>query len=175
MSTEAMGAASADAPAPPPPPEAADDSNHGRRELRSVSQRFTNISYSPLRMNLVAKLLRRLTVPEALAQSTFTKKKGGAIAKDLIERCASVAEMKYGLSHDQLLVDKIFVTQGKGQKMVRTMGRGRTGIEFVRNSHLNVTLTEIDFEDRIRAASTRNQQTKWKKLEARAGSRAARP
>lgn len=33
-----------------------------------AKQGFTNISYSPLRMNVVAKLLRKLTVPEAIVR-----------------------------------------------------------------------------------------------------------
>jgi len=44
------------------------DENAEKIEVRRVSQKFTNVHYSPLRMNVVAKLLRRQTVPEALAQ-----------------------------------------------------------------------------------------------------------
>ena len=40
---------------------------------------------------------------------------------------------------------------------------GRTGIKFVRSSHLNVTLKEIDFEAMIAAAESKNAKKRWAK------------
>ena len=114
-------------------------------------------------MGVTAKLLRRRTVPDAMAQALFTPKKGGPIAHGLLERMCATAKRNHGLLPEELWVDKCFVTQGPGTKRVKIMGRGRTGLKFVRSSHLNVTLKEIDFEAMIAAAGNRNQKKKWAK------------
>ena len=116
-------------------------------------------------MGVTAKLLRRRTVPDAMAQALFTPKKGGPIAHGLLERMCATAKRNHGLLPEELWVDKCFVTQGPGTKRVKIMGRGRTGLKFVRSSHLNVTLKEIDFEAMIAAAGNRNQKKKWAKFE----------
>ncbi len=105
--------------------------------LTQFKQSFKNISYSPLRMNIVAKGLRRLTVPEALAQASLSVKKGGMIAHALIEKASAMMLKRHGLPHEALVVDELTVLTGPGQKRVKIMGRGRTGIEFIRSSHMN--------------------------------------
>jgi ribosomal protein L22 len=129
-----------------------------------ISQSYTKIRYGPLRMGVTAKLLRRLTAPEALAQAHFSPKKGGAIAYALIDSICAVAKRKYGLLPEELMVDRCFVTQGPGTKRVKIMGRGRSGLKFIRSSHLNVTLKEIDFEAMIAAAESKNAKRKWAKM-----------
>ena len=53
--------------------------------------------------------------------------------------------------------------QGPGTKRIKIMGRGRTGMSFIRKSHLKLTLTEIDFDLAIASASSANQKAKWTK------------
>ena len=53
--------------------------------------------------------------------------------------------------------------QGPGTKRIKIMGRGRTGLSFIRKSHLKLTLTEIDFDLAIATAGTANQKAKWTK------------
>jgi hypothetical protein len=43
----------------------------------------------------------------------------------------------------------------QGTKRVKFMGRGRTGIKFIRTSHLNLTLAEIDFDANVKTKKIR--------------------
>mmetsp|Transcript_43268 Transcript_43268/g.87501 ORF Transcript_43268/g.87501 Transcript_43268/m.87501 type:complete len:270 (-) Transcript_43268:128-937(-) len=153
------------APALPRPEVAISDEKF---VVRQVSQTYKNVSYSPLRMNVVAKLLRRQTVLEALAQATLTPKKGGAATEALIESVARRAAEKYGLPHEALRVDHLIVNQGPGKKRVKFMGRGRTGLKFIRSCHITVTLGEIDFDKYIVGAVNAHDANNWARLKEEA-------
>ena len=62
-------------PAPPPRPTA-------------TSYKHERIRHSPRKLNLIAKLVRRLWVPDALAQLQFTPKRFAPTVAAAIERCA---------------------------------------------------------------------------------------
>ncbi len=44
------------------------------------------------------------------------------------QNALNLADMRYGLTAEELEVGEIFVTKGKVQKRIRIMGRGRAGI-----------------------------------------------
>ena len=67
-------------------------------------------------------------MPEAVGQGTFSAKKGGAIAKSLIEKASDVALRNHGVAREALFVETLYVTQGPGRKRIKMMGRGRTGV-----------------------------------------------
>ncbi|CAM9097917.1 unnamed protein product [Pylaiella littoralis] len=132
--------------------------------LREVSTRLKEIRVSPWSLNLLAKLVRGLPVVEASAQLQFCKKKHTTTVSKAIQNALNLADMRYGLSAEEMEVGEIFVTKGKVVKRIRIMGRGRAGIARRKWSHLNVTLKEVDFDEQIKAEPSRYRR---EKLQAR--------
>lgn len=75
-----------------------------------------------------------------------------------------MALRNHGVARESLFVDTLFVTQGPGRKRIKMMGRGRTGLSFIRSSHLNVTISAIDFEKRVGEAPNGSQRRRWQRL-----------
>ena len=46
---------------------------------------------------------------------------------------------------------------------MRIMGRGRTGVGYMRKSHVKVKLEKINFDELIEKAKTPTQKAKWMK------------
>lgn len=57
------------------------------------------------------------------------------------------------------------MTKGIAQKRMRIMGRGRTGIGYMRKSHVTVKLEVINFASMIAKAKTSTQKAKWAKIQ----------
>ena len=145
--------------APPPRPTA-------------TSYKHERIRHSPRKLNLIAKLVRRLWVPDALAQLQFTPKRFAPTVAAAIERCAQRAAAQHELVPEELEIERCFVTPAPFMKRLKIMGRGRSGTIRKRSGHLNVTVAAVDFEAKIRDAHNPRQRRKWE--ERRAVARAAR-
>jgi hypothetical protein len=63
------------------------------------------------------------------------------------------------------LVKEVFVTKGVAMKRMRIMGRGRTGIGYMRKTHVTVKLEVINFADMIAKAKTSSQKAKWARIQ----------
>ena len=145
--------------APPPRPTA-------------TSYKHESIRHSPRKLNLIAKLVRRLWVPDALAQLQFTPKRFAPTVAAAIERCAQRAAAQHELVPEELEIERCFVTPAPFMKRLKIMGRGRSGTIRKRSGHLNVTVAAVDFDAKIRDAHNPRQRRKWE--ERRAVARAAR-
>ena len=145
--------------APPPRPTA-------------TSYKHERIRHSPRKLNLIAKLVRRLWVPDALAQLQFTPKRFAPTVAAAIERCAQRAAAQHELVPEELEIERCFVTPAPFMKRLKIMGRGRSGTIRKRSGHLNVTVAAVDFDAKIREAHNPRQRRKWE--ERRAVARAAR-
>ena len=145
--------------APPPRPTA-------------TSYKHERVRHSPRKLNLIAKLVRRLWVPDALAQLQFTPKRFAPTVAAAIERCAQRAAAQHELVPEELEIERCFVTPAPFMKRLKIMGRGRSGTIRKRSGHLNVTVAAVDFEAKIRDAHNPRQRRKWE--ERRAVARAAR-
>jgi hypothetical protein len=49
---------------------------------------------------------------------------------------------------------------------MRIMGRGRTGVGYLRRSHVTVKVEKIDFAEKIANAKTFSQKRKWTGIQA---------
>lgn len=83
----------------------------------------------------------------------------------LIQRASAVARIFHESIPEELLVKEVFVTKGIAQKRMRIMGRGRTGIGYMRKSHVTVKLEVINFASMIAKAKTSTQKAKWAKIQ----------
>lgn len=112
------------------------------KRLREWRHTVENLTLGPKKLNLVARLIRRLPVPDARLQLQFSKK---SISRDVLlaldEACMK-ARQSSGLHIKDLIVGQCYVG-GKiiGHK-VDIKARGKSGRIDKRVSHLNIILYE---------------------------------
>jgi len=132
-----------------------------RDQLKTYLGNEKNIRHSPWRMNLICQFVAGLTVPEALKQLMFTRKRMAPTVDKVIRRAANLADIRHGFQPSQLEVAECFATHGTHLKRMKIMGRGRSGIMHHRHSHIRLVLREIDFPTKLLQAKTVNQKRRW--------------
>lgn len=83
----------------------------------------------------------------------------------LIQRASAVARIFHESIPEELLVKEVFVTKGVAMKRMRIMGRGRTGVGYMRKTHVTVKLEVINFANMIAKAKTSSQKAKWARIQ----------
>ncbi|XP_054001324.1 39S ribosomal protein L22, mitochondrial [Hylaeus anthracinus] len=102
-----------------------------------------NIKYSPDKMWYVACLVRGMTVDEAVKQLSFLKKKGAAIAKEVILEAQHMAVEEHNIEFkSNLWVAESFVGKGIVIKGIRRHARARPGEVRYKYTHYFVRLEE---------------------------------
>lgn len=132
--------------------------------LRTYVGTEKDIRHSPWRMNLVCQFAAGQTVPDALTQLDFCRKRFAPLVKELIEKTVQDAAEQGGLHPTQLEVAECFATHGTHLKRMKIMGRGRTGIMHHRYTHVRLVLREIDFPLKIALCSSVAGKRKWLEL-----------
>lgn len=116
------------------------------QEYRTAKARKLGISTSPHKLNLVARLIRRMPVKEALRQLAGTRKFHREHVALTVEAAVTNAKA-FGLREDRLVVERAFVGKGRYLKKIRPWhGKGRFGIEEKKYAHLTIILRELDEE-----------------------------
>ena len=95
---------------------------------------------APKKANLIATLVRGLTVEEALTQLEKTNKKGARFLEKLIASAAANAVHNDTQVRSQLVVREVVVNQGMGMRRGVPMARGRIRPMRKFMSHIEVTL-----------------------------------
>lgn len=95
---------------------------------------------APKKANLIATLVRGMTVEQALTQLERTNKKGARLVEKLIASAAANAVHNDKQSRGQLVVQSIIVNQGMGMRRGVPMARGRIRPMRKFMSHIEVTL-----------------------------------
>jgi large subunit ribosomal protein L22 len=85
-----------------------------------------------------------LSAQEALLQMKFSPKRKSLIVKKTIQNAVNLADIKYAIEPENLMVSECFVNKGTYLKRIRIMGRGRSGVMHRPFSHLTVVLREFD-------------------------------
>ncbi|CAK9831844.1 39S ribosomal protein L22, mitochondrial [Anthophora retusa] len=102
-----------------------------------------NIKYSPLKMWYIAGFVRGMTVDEAVKQLSFLKKKGAAIAKEIILEAQRMAVEEHNIEFkSNLWVAESFATKGIVIKGMRRHAKARMGIVHYRYTNYFVRLEE---------------------------------
>lgn len=119
----------------------------GRGEpIKTAKARQLGVNISVQKLNLVARLVRHLTVPEAYRQLAGRQKKASPIIRDVLIAAVRNASA-YGFREDRLIVYEAYVTKGVYSKRIRPWhGKGRFGIEHKKYAHLTVIVREMDEE-----------------------------
>ena len=95
---------------------------------------------APKKANLIAALVRGLTVEEALTQLEKTNKKGARFLEKLIASAAANAVHNDKQVRSQLRIESVVVNQGMGYRRGVPMARGRIRPMRKFMSHIQVTL-----------------------------------
>jgi large subunit ribosomal protein L22 len=109
------------------------------------------IRISPKKANLVAALVRRLPVQEAVDILRFTPKKTAPVLRKLIESAAANAENNFKQKKENLVIKEIIVSDGPTYKRRNMISRGRTHPILKRTSHISVSLEAATQEEEVKA------------------------
>ncbi len=102
--------------------------------------RFARISAQKGR--LVADQIRGLPVEQALNVLAFSKKKGAAMMKKVLDSAVANAENNEGADVDELKVKAVWVDEGPTMKRIRARAKGRAARILKRTSHITVTVAD---------------------------------
>ena len=100
--------------------------------------RFARISAQKGR--LVADQIRGLPVEQSLEILQFSKKKGAAMMKKVLDSAIANAENNEGADVDELKVAAVTVDEGPTMKRIRARAKGRATRILKRSSHITVTV-----------------------------------
>ncbi|MFA5829263.1 MAG: 50S ribosomal protein L22 [Candidatus Gracilibacteria bacterium] len=92
------------------------------------------------KINLVAGLVRRKDVTEAMNILKFTPKKGAKILSKIIQSAIANAENNFKQEKPSLYIQEIVVTEAPTMKRSIPVSRGRSNPILKRNSHVSVFL-----------------------------------
>ena len=102
------------------------------------------VRISPLKLRLVADLIRGQAVDRALDRLRFNPRKGARILHKVLESAIANAEHNDGADVDMLKVAGVCVDQGPSYKRLRARARGRADRIQKRTSHVTVELVETE-------------------------------
>ncbi len=102
--------------------------------------RFARLSAQKGR--LVADQIRGLPVEQALNILAFSKKKGAALMKKVLDSAIANAENNEGADVDELRVKTVCVDEGPTMKRLRARAKGRGTRILKRTSHITVTVAD---------------------------------
>ncbi len=91
---------------------------------------------------LVADQIRGLPVEQALDILTFSKKKGAALMKKVLDSAIANAENNEGADIDELKVSMVMVDEGPTMKRIRARAKGRAARILKRTSHITVAVSD---------------------------------
>lgn len=101
------------------------------------------VRISPKKANLVAGLVRRKSVNDAVDILKFTPKKAANILRKAIESAAANGENNFNQSKKDLYIKEIVVTKGVTFKRGVPVSKGRVHPILKRNSHITVKLDTL--------------------------------
>ena len=106
----------------------------------SAKLRYAHLSAQKGR--LVADQIRGLPVEKALDVLAFSKKKGAALMKKVLDSAVANAENNEGADVDELKVKAVCVDEGPTMKRIRARAKGRAARILKRTSHITVTVAD---------------------------------
>ncbi|MCK9368730.1 50S ribosomal protein L22 [Candidatus Dojkabacteria bacterium] len=109
---------------------------------KTIKVTIKNVSVSPVKVRLVANLIRRMDIEKAVDVLAFLNKKAAIhIRKALMSGIAS-AKSILGVELKDLKIASISVDEGQNGKGVRFESRGRVSRLVKRKSHINLEISK---------------------------------
>ncbi|KAJ8276816.1 hypothetical protein COCON_G00085680 [Conger conger] len=121
------------------PPQSRDEA----RRPAEIHHCRQQIKYSKDKMWYLAKLIRGMSIDQAIAQLEFNDKKGAGIMKEVLLEAQELAVKNHNVEYkSNLYVAQSFSGKGKYLKRIRIHGRGMWGIMDKVHCHYFVKLVE---------------------------------
>ena len=111
--------------------------NEARAKLRMIRT-------SPIKLNLVAAMIRGKKVEKALNDLEFSRKRISKEVKKTLESAIANAENNHGLDIDSLVVAEAFVGKNLVMKRYRARARGRGAKVLKPFSELTIVVREVE-------------------------------
>ena len=108
-----------------------------------VKAKLKFIRMSPTKIRLVANLITKMPVDQALNQLRFINKLASGPVACLIKSAMANAEHNFELAKDNLFIKELTVNEGPTLKRSMPRAHGRATPIRKRTSHINLTLGEI--------------------------------
>ncbi len=102
------------------------------------------IRTSPIKLNDVARMIRKQPVEKALATLEFSRKRVAREVKKTLESAIANAENNHGLDIDNLIVAEAYVGKSLVMKRWRPRARGRVGRILKPFSRLTIVVREVE-------------------------------
>jgi len=139
--------------------------NEARAKLRMIR-------ISPIKLNMVAQLIRGKKVDKALADLEFSHKRISGDVKKVLESAIANAENNHGLDIDSLIVSEAYVGKNFVMKRFRARARGRGARILKPFSELTIVVREQD-EEVVPAPEKKAPKKTEEKSEKKADKKAA--
>ncbi|MBI2438343.1 MAG: 50S ribosomal protein L22 [Lentisphaerae bacterium] len=104
-----------------------------------ASSRFTHIA--PTKALPLARLLKGLSVAEALAATAFSRQKAGFLIGKVLKSAIANAENNAKQSAEEFRVERVVVEQGPTMRRFWSRSRGMARPVIRRTSHIRVIIT----------------------------------
>lgn len=111
-------------------------------DLQEINVRKLHMKGSVQKANHLARLVRKLMVPDALVQLRYCRKQRSGEFMQMIKEGVKYAEEKHGLPAEKLQVAIVNLGRGPFLKRVDFKGRGRTGVIRIPSTHVHIVLRE---------------------------------
>lgn len=103
-----------------------------------------NLRTSPIKLNLVAEMIRGQKVSNALTQLQFSKKRIANDVRKCLQSAIANAENNHNLNVDNLVVKEAFVGKAMVMKRFHARARGRGAQILKPFSHLTIVVREAE-------------------------------
>jgi large subunit ribosomal protein L22 len=110
--------------------------------MHDIQAHLRFLPMSAQKVRLVVDLVRGKGANEALEMLRFVNKAAALPVRKLVASAVANAEENYGVSRDDLIIEKIFADEAPTRKWRRFGARGRFKPILRRNSHITVVLRE---------------------------------
>lgn len=112
-----------------------------RKENQAIA-RVKSMRISPTKLGLVAGVIRRMKVGQALVQLEFMRKRIAKDVKVCLESAIANAENNHNLNIDNLFISEVLVSKSLVMKRMRPRARGRSAKILKPFSKLTIILEE---------------------------------
>lgn len=126
-------------------------------EAKAVINR---LRISPQKLNLVAGMIRGMSVSHALTQLTFSSKRISDDVKKALQSAIANAENNHNLNVDSLYVKEAYVGKNIVMKRMHTRGRGKSA--GILKPFANLTLVLREKEEEVKEAKAKKPAAKKK-------------
>jgi len=109
-----------------------------------VTAQLKNAPLSAQKCRLIADMIRKMEVANALHVLKYTPKKGAAIMLKLLESAIANAENNNGADIDELKVGTVYVDEAATLKRISPRAKGRANRISKRRCHIIIKVSDED-------------------------------